>query len=382
MLLRSGTFKLPTSLPEPLDGIPTVEQQLPSPLLELSDSDSSPSMQSASGHSVEPPQPETLAIMAEAGKNTVTPSKFYGDGREDVDKWLRSFERVAKANQWKEERMAEILPAVLRDRAADFWEDLTEDQQKSYEETKKALKEHFLPPEARRMYHTDLYNRKQGDREPVEDFARAIQDLTRRAHSTMAATEQELLCREHFLHGLRPQLKRLVLVSNPQSFSEAISVAKREEYNDHIVSGSAPWLKPNSDKFYTINTQDSGVNAVVYGQPGGMPAKKNEDGEFLKQMKDLIVSQQEVLSSLVKEMQGNKRQQNQFSANAPRQNFYGAMRRPVQNRNAVTGRNLRTTDGQPICNKCKRVGHIARLCPDQTSVVPKHESLNKSLPNP
>ena len=120
MLLCSGTFKLPTSLPEPSDGIPTVEQQLPSPLLELSDSDSSPSMQSASGHSVEPPQPETLAIMAEAGKNTVTPSKFYGDGREDVDKWVRSFERVAKANQWKEERMAEVLPAVLRDRAADF----------------------------------------------------------------------------------------------------------------------------------------------------------------------------------------------------------------------------------------------------------------------
>ena len=86
MLLRSGTFKLPTSLPAPSDGIPTVEQQLPSPLLELSDSDSSPSMQSASGHSVEPPQPETLAIMAEASKNTVTPSKFYGDGREDVDK--------------------------------------------------------------------------------------------------------------------------------------------------------------------------------------------------------------------------------------------------------------------------------------------------------
>ena len=33
--------------------------------------------------------------------------------------------------------MAEVLPAVLRDRAADFWEDLTEDQQKSYEETKR-----------------------------------------------------------------------------------------------------------------------------------------------------------------------------------------------------------------------------------------------------
>ena len=124
------------------------------------------------------------------------------------------------------------------------------------------------------------------------------------------------------------------------------------------------------------------MNAVVYGRPGGMPSRKNEDGELLKQMKDLMVSQQEVLTSLVKEIRGNKRQQNQFSANAPRPNFYGTIRRSAQNRNAVTGRNLRITDGQPICNKCNRVGHIARLCPDPTSVAPKQESLNQSLPNP
>ena len=26
------------------------------------------------------------------------------------------------------------------------------------------------------------------------------------------------------------------------------------------------------------------------------------------------------------------------------------------------GRNLRTTDGQPICNSCRKVGHVARYC--------------------
>ena len=127
----------------------------------------------------------------------------------------------------------------------------------------------------------------------------------------------------------------MVLVSNPQTFTDAISVAKREEYNDHIVSGSAPWLKPNSDNFYqqtfqpqaAPNTQDSGVNVVVYQRPGSMPARTNEDGELLKQMKDIMVSQQEISTSLVKEIRGNKRQQNQFSANAPRPNFYGAIRR-------------------------------------------------------
>ena len=164
--------------------------------------------------------------MAEAGKITISPSKFYGDGKEDVEKWIRSFERISTANQWNEERMAEVLPALLRDRAADFWEELPVDTQKSYHHTKEALPEYFLPPEARRMYYTDLYNRIQGGREPVADFARAIQDLTQRAHSTMSAADQDILCREHFLHGLRPNLKRLVLVANPKLFTEAVSCCK------------------------------------------------------------------------------------------------------------------------------------------------------------
>ena len=120
MLLRSGTFNFSTSLPEHSEESFTVGQLLSSPLSELSDSDSPPLMQSGLGQSVDHPAHSHIGNMAETGKNTVSLSKFYGDGKEDVDKWLRSFERVAKANQWKEDRMAEILPAVLRDRATDL----------------------------------------------------------------------------------------------------------------------------------------------------------------------------------------------------------------------------------------------------------------------
>ena len=113
MLLRSGTFKFSTSLPEHSEESFTVEQLLSSPLSVLSDSDSPPLMQSGLGQSVDPPAHSHIGNMAEAGENTVSPSKFYGDGKEDVDKWLRSFERLAKANQW-EDRIAEVLLAVLR----------------------------------------------------------------------------------------------------------------------------------------------------------------------------------------------------------------------------------------------------------------------------
>ena len=54
------------------------------------------------------------------------------------------------------------------------------------------------------------------------------------------------------------------------------------------------------------------MNAVVYGRPGGMPSRKNEDGELLKQMKDLMVSQQEVLTSLIKETRVTKSSRTSF----------------------------------------------------------------------
>ena len=69
------------------------------------------------------------------------------------------------------------------------------------------------------------------------------------------------------------------------------------------------------------------MNAVVYGRPGGMLSRKN-DGELLKQMKDLMVSQLEVLTSLVKEIRGNKRQQNQFSGQISTEQ-YDAQRKTV-----------------------------------------------------
>ena len=47
----------------------------------------------------------------------------------------------------------------------------------------------------------------------------------------------------------------------------------------------------------------------------------------------------------------------------------------LQNRPSNSGmpsnRNRRTTDGLPICNKCDRIGHIARNC--STGASPRHQ---------
>ena len=138
----------------------------------------------------------------ETSKTVVQPNKFFGEPGEDIEKWLKSFEQVSKANTWSEMRQKDVLPAFLRERAAEFYDELPSDI--NLEELKTALLKQFSPSEARRLYYSDLYERKQGQTESAADFGRDVQQLVRRAYSGMPIEHQDTLMREHFVNDLRP----------------------------------------------------------------------------------------------------------------------------------------------------------------------------------
>lgn len=80
-------------------------------------------------------------------KSNVTPSKFYGDVGEDFENWIKTFERIGRANRWGPDRKVELLPAYLRGRAADFYEDLDQDTQEDFDRLVDRMKERFCPKE-------------------------------------------------------------------------------------------------------------------------------------------------------------------------------------------------------------------------------------------
>ncbi|CAC5413297.1 unnamed protein product [Mytilus coruscus] len=57
-------------------------------------------------------------------KSQVTPSKFFGKVGEDFESWIKIFDRISRANRWSDGRKGKMLPAYLRGRAADYFEDL------------------------------------------------------------------------------------------------------------------------------------------------------------------------------------------------------------------------------------------------------------------
>ena len=88
------------------------------------------------------------ALPEEQPKTVVQPTKFFGEPGDDIGKRFKSFHQISKANGWIQKRQCDILPAFLRDCAAEFYDELPDRQQSKLDELKTALIEHFIPKEA------------------------------------------------------------------------------------------------------------------------------------------------------------------------------------------------------------------------------------------
>ena len=257
----------------------------------------------------------------------VTPSKFYGDVSSDIESWLKEFDRVSVANRWDNSRKLEILPAYLRDRAADYFEDLDQEITTDYDRICEKLREKFRPKELQRAYYSDLFQRKQKENETVDDYGHAILVLARKAHNGIQRDVTDKLTMEHFIQGLRPTLKRLVLMTDPKSYEQALRIAKREECHENLTD------KPTSSVCASVTDPEwhAAINALT---------QKVDD----------------ITKRLNTESQ---RGNSHFWRGGRGRSFRGR------------GRNLRTTDGQPICNFCHRVGHIEAKCWNKNGFPPQ-----------
>ena len=123
--------------------------------------------------------------------------------------------------------------------------------------------------------------------------------------------------REQFVNGLPPALKRIVFISDPKTFNNALDLEKREEINEQFTSGSSPWVIAPFE-----STSVATPIATI---------QKDTVNERL----DRLVAAIKKLALI-------------FSKNSS-----------TQSNNVVRpSRNLRATDGRPICNFCKRVGLV------------------------
>ena len=116
--------------------------------------------------------------------------------------------RIERANRWSDECSLEILPAYLRGKAADIYENLTVREISTLNEVSQALSNRFNPREIQRLYQSELFARQQSPTESLSEYAESIQDLVKRAFCDIAYSEFDTQQSQEFLLA-QPFKKRL-----------------------------------------------------------------------------------------------------------------------------------------------------------------------------
>lgn len=251
---------------------------------------------------------------------------FSGDDKSDVKSFIDELNSKAAYNNADTTRKANLLPNLLTGNAKIWFQSSTHLSGKSYEEMCEALIQQFHTKTDEWVLMQQIANKKQMPKETVAEFASEIRRLS---HKLDLPEKQRLT---HFLQGLRPELRNIVALREPTNLNDAEAYAKLKESlpdekpvdrTDEILKAIALSKTLDEPRVAAINTPFTSHNSPRTNTPHERP-----------------LSREDILQIIRQEFRRSRNQQ------AQGQDY----------------RNRRTFDGRPICNYCRKSGHVAYVC--------------------
>lgn len=152
---------------------------------------------------------------------------FKGHADEDVEDWIRLYERYGTALGWSDENKANNLIFALDDEARRWYSSVLREAPTrplvTWEEWQKALREDFAGEHVQDWAYIQLQERRQLPGETPRQYVSSILHLCVRANTTMTEGEK-VRC---LLRGLRPEMMERVAISNPKTTNEFLQHLQR-----------------------------------------------------------------------------------------------------------------------------------------------------------
>ena len=280
------------------------------------------------------------------------PSPFFGKPTDDITAFLSHFERYANFCGWDPTQRLQALPLYLQGNAGCWYASLTT-RFESYDALTNALKEQFSNPASLWLLRQQLSSRRQNETESLANYAAEIRRLCKR----LDLSENEGM--HYFIQGLHPDLKGHVILGQPKTLAEAENLAHLKE----AVSSSTPKFESqlqsvikSLEALASNKQQNQAPNIAAYSnysKPGisGHDVYNSSHDQYRSRHPSPPGPMHDP-NSIAKLVREEVRRQTQYLTQTNRPSSTGV----------PSNRNRRTTDGLPICNKCNKVGHIARNC--------------------
>ncbi|KAM7297534.1 uncharacterized protein ISCGN_022685 [Ixodes scapularis] len=153
------------------------------------------------------------------------PPTFAGFGSDDVDEWLRTFERVSVHNAWDNTLKLANVVFYLRD-TAKVWFDNHEEQIASWDAFKTRLSDVFGCPVSRKENATQrLATRAQSTGESITTYVEDILALCKRVNPTMSEKEKV----ENIMKGIAEDAFAVLVSQNPTTVAQLQEECQRWE---------------------------------------------------------------------------------------------------------------------------------------------------------
>lgn len=286
------------------------------------------------------------------------PAPFNGD-ESIADRWLEHLDRYAKYRELTHDEKVRVFKVLLREDAAQWFQDLNDDLKDDFGLLVKAFKDrYFKMPELKWEDERSLWNNPQKVGESVEKFVARLSRIARRSDIA-----QETL-RNAIIGGLRPSIKQLVVHLGAESIDDILKAAKRAEATEtpSIMSDG------KADIMQTL-----------------LLDKLVDQTKDIKQLTTQVAKLHATVAVVTKEQQSRpvnqkfnpRREQRQNYAQQPpnRSGVPRSFRPSTQQNTGVCGYcGWQHVQGQcpardKPCAKCGKTGHFAKVC---RSVVRQH----------
>jgi ribosomal protein L37AE/L43A len=214
------------------------------------------------------------------------PIKFYGNIHENIDSFIRKYNKASSINGWTTDQKKSFLTIYLQDTASTFLENFEQNNPNAtWEHTEHALRLEFEPTVQKHMLRTMLEKRKQLPDESIPSYINDIENLCRRIDPNMPQSELA----HAILRGLKPDIARYVGILDNNNLKELKNNIRKYESIEFILNGKS---NQSPDEIRTQITKEH-INIIDHN--------KNQNKKI-----DELTSQVLRLEKLIKTINSNK----------------------------------------------------------------------------
>ena len=306
------------------------------------------------------------------------PPIFQGENGEDVVEWLASYEQIVEYNMWTDDQALRNLGMALGGVARRWFVSLLP-RPETFQTLRTELLDAFKPQNYEMEIESQLRSRTQKDGESAVNYCYDMIYLCNKLDPNMPESFKV----QHIIRGLNPSLVIKVypflslpydskdLLKQIQIQCQASQLAGRNSLHQtqiphYHVQPTTSTALPIAQPIPTLLTPSPTSNQEIQNVSTFKTEFLAEIKGLRKDFQDEMAKERDFFMSVIKQVTQRPYYANQSSSGSG----------PDRNRNK------RTRNGDPICNSCQKVGHIARYCPSREKATGANAELLAVEPAP